>query len=264
MEEYTRAATSDTPAHILYLLDVSRTMKNDLDGRPRIRWLEEALEYTLDFLIDERSYRDEVYRSRYRVSVVTYSSDLDDSLTGGGFVDIKDFWNEGLPEFSPRGETFTKGALERAYQMLRELLQDPLVQERCPAPVVCHVTDGEYNVGGDPAPIAREIKGLRNRDGHVLVVDLFITDELLAAPIKDVRSWKGFVSEEEAAFREKHAKYAHTLFDMSSSLPESYASVLRERGFSLEPGSRMMYPGQSYDLIKLAFVASTSTPFSRG
>ena len=262
MDEYTRFATSDTPAHILYLLDVSGTMNNELQGRPRVRWLEDALAYTLEFLIDERSYRGEVYRPRYRIAIISYSSEVDDSLTGGEFVDVKDFWNEGLPEFSPGGETFTKRAFERAYQMLERLLADPIVQERYPAPIVCHVTDGEYNVGGDPTPIANKVKGLRNRDGHVLVQNLFITDELLATPIEDVRAWKGFMpGEEEVAFKGKQAKYARALFNMSSSLPESYASILKDMGFSLEPGSRMMYPGQNYDLIKLAFVASTITPF---
>lgn len=262
MEEYTRPATSDTPAHILYLLDVSGTMKNNLDGKPRIRWLEKALEYTLDFLIDERSYDGEIYRPRYRIAVITYSSDVDPSLTGGKFVDVKDFWNEGLPEFSPGGETFTKRAFERAFQILEKLLEDTLVQEKCPAPVVCHVTDGQYNLGGDPTSVASKIKGLRNRDGYVLVQNLFITNELLATPIKDVQTWQGFMpKEEETAFKGKYAKYARALFNMSSSLPESYASVLSDLGFSLEFGSRMMYPGQNYDLIKLAFVASTATRF---
>jgi uncharacterized protein YegL len=259
MDEYTQPATSDTPAHILYLLDVSGTMKNDLEGRPRIKWLEDALEYTLDYLIDQRSYDGEVYRPRYKIAIVTYSNRVDDSLTDGEFVDVKDFWNEGLPEFSPSGETFTKGAFEYAYRMLKKLLKDPTVQEKCPAPVVCHVTDGQYNIGGDPTAIASKIKGLRNRDGYVLVQNLFVKDDLLTTPIKDASSWTGFMPEDvETAFK---SKYAHTLFNMSSSLPESYAGVLADADFNLAPGSRMMYPGQNYDLIKLAFVASTATRF---
>jgi len=259
MDEYTQPATSDTPAHILYLLDVSGSMNDNLDGRPRIKWLEEALEYTLEYLIDERSYDGEVYRPRYRIAVVTYSNNINDSLTNGEFVDVKDFWNEGLPEFKPGGETNTTGAFEHAYQMVEKLLKDPKVQEKYPTPVVCHVTDGRYNIKGDPTTTVSKLKGLKNRDGHVLVQNLFIKHDLLVQPIKDVATWRGFMPEDvETAFRDD---YARTLFHMSSALPESYASVLADDGFSLTAGSRMMYPGQNFELIKLAFAASTATRF---
>ena len=128
MDEYVQPATSDTPAHIVYLLDVSGTMSHDLEGKPRVRWLEDALEYTLDYLIDIRSYDGNAYRPRYRIAIITYSNHMDDSLTKGGFLDVLEFWNEGLPEFRPGGETCTKGAFEYAYQMLEKLLEDPKVQ----------------------------------------------------------------------------------------------------------------------------------------
>ena len=38
-----------------------------------------------------------------------------------------------------------------------------------PAPLVCHMTDGEYNSGGDPEPIARSIMQMSVPDGNVLV-----------------------------------------------------------------------------------------------
>jgi len=258
-EEYSIPATSDSPSHIIYLLDASGTMGNDLDGRPRARWLEEALEYALDNMIDRSLKGADVYRPRYRIAVITYSNNVDDSLTGGKFVDVKEFWDAGMPELKPDGQTNTKAAFERAYQLLVDLLKEPEVQKDCPAPLVCHVTDGEYNVGGTPTPVVDKIKGLRNRDGFVLVQNLFISDDLLNSPIRDVNSWPGFMPGDAAtAFKNT---YARTLFDMSSSLPDSYASVLADEGFRLKPGSRMMYPGQNFDLIRLAFAASMSTEF---
>lgn len=262
-EEYSIPATSDTPAHIIYLLDASGTMKENLDGRPRARWLEEALEYALDNMIDRSMKGTQVYRPRYRIAVITYSNDVDDSLTGGEFIDVKEFWDAGIPELQPNGQTNTNAAFEYAYQLLVELLKNSNVQEECPAPLVCHVTDGEYNVGGNPTPTVDKIKGLRNRDGFVLVQNLFISDNLLNSPISNVFSWSGLMpTDAKTAFKEgsKH-KYARALFDMSSSLPDSYASVLADEGFQLKPGSRMMYPGQNFDLIKLAFAASMSTEF---
>ncbi len=258
---YTKLATSDTPAHIVYVLDASGTMGNALEGRTRAEWLSEALTQALDNMID-RSYDDEIYRPRYRIAVITYANDVDATLTKNGFVDVKEFWDEGIPEFKPGGETNTAKALEKAYEILVTLLSDPKIKKDCPAPLVCHVTDGEFNTGGDPKHIAEKIKKLYCDDGYVLFQNLFITDNLLATPINDVNSWEGFTSSSaDQYFKGDRKNYAVTLFDMSSTLPESYASVIQDHTFKLRAGSRMMYPGTSFDLIKLALVTSMSTPF---
>lgn len=261
MSDYTKLATSDTPAHIVYVLDASGTMGNVLDGRTRADWLSEALEHALDNMI-ERSYTDEIYHSRYRIAVITYANEVDATLTNNGFIDVKAFWDSGIPQFKPGGETNTAKALGKAYEILENLLSDSDVKKKCPAPLVCHVTDGEYNTGGDPMPIAEKIKKLRCDDGSVLFQNLFITDGLLATPIKDVNSWTGFTSSNaEQYFKGNKKNYAITLFNMSSTLPDSYASVIQDHNFNLDAGSRMMYPGISFELIKLALVTSMSTPF---
>lgn len=261
MSDYTKLATSDTPAHIVYVLDASGTMGSALDGRTRAYWLSEALQHALDNMID-RSYDDEIYRPRYRIAVITYANEVDASLTKNGFIDVKKFWDDGIPEFKPGGETNTKKALEKAYEILINLLSDSKIKKNCPAPLVCHVTDGEYNTGGDPRPIAEKIRNLSCDDGSVLFQNLFITDDLLATPIKDVKSWMGFVSSgAEQYFKGNKKDYAVALFEMSSTLPEGYASVIQDHNFKLSAGSRMMYPGTSFELIKLALVTSMSTPF---
>ena len=264
MDEYTKLATSDSPAHIIYVLDASGTMDAKLGGRSRAEWLSEALTHALDNMID-RSYDDEIYRPRYKIAVITYSTTVDASLTNNGFMDVKEFWDEGIPEFKPDGETNTAGALEKAYELLASLLNDSHVKSSCPAPLLCHVTDGEYNKGGDPKSIAEKIKKLRCDDGPVLFQNLFITDNLLATPINDVHSWTGFASANaEQYFKGDKKNYAVTLFEMSSTLPVSYSSVIQDHRFKLSAGSRMMYPGTNFDLIKLAFVTSMSTPFKKG
>ncbi len=261
MSDYTKLATSDTPAHYIYVLDASGTMGNNLDGKKRAEWLSDALEHALDSMI-ERSYTDELYHPRYRISVITYANKVDATLTNNGFIDVKQFWDAGIPQFNPGGDTNTNEALKKAYEILENLLSDSHVRKNCPAPLVCHVTDGEYNTGGNPMPIAEKIKKLRCDDGLVLFQNLFITDGLLATPIKNVNSWAGFTSSNaEQYFKGDRKDYAVTLFNMSSNLPRSYASVLQDNGFGLDVGSRMMYPGTSFELIKLALVTSMSTPF---
>ncbi len=265
MSDYTKLATSDTPAHIVYVLDASGTMgtRTVLDGRTRAEWLSDALENVLDGMI-ERSYTDEIYHPRYKIAVITYSNKVDATLTNNGFIDVKQFWDAGIPQFKPGGDTNTHEALKKAYEILENLLGDSNVKRNCPAPLVCHVTDGEYNTGGNPTPIAERIKKLRCDDGSVLFQNLFITDGLLETPIKDkdVKSWAGFTSTNaEQYFKGDRKDYAVTLFNMSSTLPRSYASVVQDNGFGLDVGARMMFPGTSFELIKLALVTAGSTPF---
>lgn len=257
--KYNTPVTTASPAYILYLLDVSGSMSSNLDGRPRIRWLEEALEYTFRPMI-ERSINGGVYRSYYKIAMITYSDNVDDSLTGGDFIDASEFWDAGLPEFRPSGSTNTKAAFERAYQMLSILLEKSNVRENCPAPIICHVTDG-ISSGGDPTPIVNKIKQLRNRDGSVLIVNVFISDDLLNSPIENIQSWHGFMpGDETSAFKNQYARF---LFTISSSLPGSYASALASEGYQLKPGSQMMYPGENFDMIRLAFATSIArTPKS--
>jgi len=250
--QYNAPVTAVSPAYILYLLDVSGSMNSNLDGRPRIRWLEEALEYTFRRMI-ERSINGGVYRSYYKIAMITYSDNADDSLTGGDFIDAGEFWDAGLPEFRPSGQTNTKAAFEHAYQMLYSLLEKSDVRDNCPAPIICHVTDGIYT-GGDPTPIVNKVKQLRNRDGFVLIENLFVSDDLLNSPIEDIHSWHGFMPGDETSALKN--LYARSLFIMSSSLPDSHASTLASEGYQLKPGSQMMYPGQNFDMIRLAFAAS--------
>jgi len=255
-QEYSIPATADSPAHIVYLLDSSGSMANTLNGTPRIDLLFEAFKEILDRMLDKSYKGGEVYRPRYKIAVITYSDETVDDLTEGGFVDLKAFWDAGLPRITPGGNTNTAGAFTRAYQILQVLQNDPEVYDKCPAPLVCHVTDGKYTTA-NPQQIVEQVKSLRLKDGPVLVENLFIADNLVP-PISDVTKWGGLNPNDVSLLQDR---YAATLFHMSSSLPESYAAVMEDEGFSIRSGSKMMYPGQHSSLIKLAFVASGATPF---
>jgi hypothetical protein len=49
---------------------------------------------------------------------------------------------------------------------------------------------------------------------------------------------------------------------MSSSLPDCYAEAIQEDGYRLQPGSKMLFPAASQELIELAFAMSGATPTS--
>jgi hypothetical protein len=114
------------------------------------------------------------------------------------------------------------------------------------------MTDGEYNKG-DPEPIARRLMSMEVPDGNVLVENIYVATSGLDIP--DVSAWPGVSSEDELP-----DQYAKTLFRMSSPIPDSYRSVMREFGYRLESGARMFFPGEEPSLVELGFTMSGATP----
>src|SRR5574341_1536146 len=214
---YTIPATSKTPALIIYLLDVSGSMGEDLGGKPKIEVISDALH-------------------QVAVRMVQRS-------TKG---------TTGAPRLQPMDATDTAAAFREAKRLLQAELAN---LQDCPAPLVCHMTDGEYNSGGDPEPIAREIMQLAVPDGNVLIENIFVTDKALTQAIADPKSWTGINDETPLA-----SPYAETLMRMSSPIPPTYASVMNEVGYKLASGARMLFPGNSPEIVELGFAMSGATP----
>jgi hypothetical protein len=169
----------------------------------------------------------------------------------GGIRTIDQFVRDGVPEFSPRGGTNTAAAFLAAENLLTQEL--PYMQGH-PAPLICHMTDGEYQ-GDDPTPIVQRIMGMGTNDGNVLVENIFITDKLLKAPVTDVYTWSGVVNENDLT-----NDYARALLRMSSPIPDSYLSEMQEFGYNLQKSAPMMFPAQTKELIRMAFTMSGATP----
>jgi len=180
--------------------------------------------------------------------MIAYSDEPIDIL--GGIQTIDEVVQRGSPKLAPIARTDTAAAFMAALDLLKQEL--PYLQGH-PAPMVCHLTDGEFN-GPDPEPIAQEIMRMSNDDGNVLVENIFVGPDLTRQPVLDPYAWPGVQDESELKSR-----YAQKLFHMSSPLPESYASMLEEEGYELEPGSRMLIPGTDQVLIELAFAMSGAT-----
>ncbi len=128
----------------------------------------------------------------------------------------------------------------------------------CPAPLVCHMTDGEYT-GADPEPIARRIMSMSNPDGNVLVENIFMSDQILSQPVLPGKAtaWPGILPGTSLL-----SDYAKKLRSMSSPLPSNYRTVMLERGYSVDGGAVMMLPGDSKELVEMGFAMSMSTPTS--
>jgi hypothetical protein len=245
---YDAVATRNTPALVIYLIDISGSMAEPLDGARKIDHVEQAIENVITKMI-QRSTRGELISPRYRIAMVAYTDDPIDLL--GGVLTIDQVAQRGKIKLTPNHLTNT----DKAFAMARDILQQELPRlTDCPAPMVCHLTDGEFT-GPDPSPIAQEIMAMSNPDGNVLIENIYVGENLTANPIGDIRGWAGL-----ADIGELQSDPAKKLFPISSQLPPSYADVIADDGYALRPGSRMLIPGTNRELIQLAFAMSGATP----
>jgi hypothetical protein len=248
---YEQLATTESPALIIYVLDVSASMSKPLGQKRRIDVVSDALHAAFARLIF-RSTKGARVAPRYRLGLLAYSDHVYDLLDG--VQTITDVAPRGLPQLTPLRTTDPARAFVQVERLLeRELAANPAG----PAPLVCHMTDGEYT-GDDPEPVAKRITAMQNRDGAVLMENIFISDTLLDEPVDDSRRWPGI----DAATPLRN-EYAETLRRLSSTLPYGYRQVLVEEGYQLQPGAPMLLPGTSPELVELGFVMSTATPVAR-
>jgi hypothetical protein len=245
---YEILATSNTPALIVYLLDVSASMNQPLGDRRRIDVVLDALQAALRSMVF-RSTKGSRVSPRYRIALLAYSDHVYDLLDG--VKPVNQVVRLGRPELSPLRTTETAKAFTKAEKLLRAEL--PSLRS-CPAPLVCHMTDGE-NTGEDPEPIARCIMKMAVPDGHVLVENIFISDKVLSKPITDPRKWSGILPGTKLA-----NKYARKLQAISSPVPESYRTMMLEMGYSLDARALMMLPGVNPELVAMGFQMSAATP----
>jgi hypothetical protein len=247
---YSLLATSHSPALIIYVLDLSGSMGHLLDGQRRIDVVSHAIEATLQQMVFRCTKGGRV-SPRYRVAMLAYSNTVHDIYNGVKTIDqVASF---GMPALSTLRLTHTAQAFLAVEQLLVKELPNCA---RCPAPLVCHMTDGEYT-GDDPEPIARRIMAMKTDDGPVLVENIFISDRLLPHPIVNSHSWAGIMADTELS-----NDYAGKLRAISSPLPESYRQTMLDNGYNLQPGALMMLPGLSPELVEMGFVMSMSTPVS--
>src|ERR1017187_1763 len=116
----------------------------------------------------QRSTKGEIVSARYRLAMAAYSDTVLDML--GGIRSIDDVAKKGNPVLSTTGGTNTHGAFVWA----RDILSSEIPRSRGnPAPMVCHLTDGQYT-GSNPGPVVKEIMALSNDDGTVLVENIYL------------------------------------------------------------------------------------------
>lgn len=245
---YETMATQRTPALIIYLLDVSGSMGRKMGEKRRIEVVMDALSVALRQMVF-RSTKGGRMSPRYRIAMLAYSDHVYDLL--GGIKSIEEVAKLGVPELSPQRLTATAKAFQQAEKILKEQL--PSLQD-CPAPLICHMTDGEFT-GDNPEPVVKRIMEMSVPDGNVLVENIFISDNILNETIENYEYWPGITPATKL-----DNEYAQKLARLSSPIPESYRGVMVEFGYHLGEDAVMLFPGNSPELISLGFQMSAATP----
>jgi uncharacterized protein YegL len=247
---YTIPATAKSKALIILLIDKSGSMQDPLPLGEMTTSRLDVLMAGYARLVKElvtRSTKGQVISPRYRMACFAYDEAVVDVLRG--ITSVNEIPRRHLA-LQAGGGTDTAKAFEAAKALLERELPG---MHDCPAPLVFHMTDGEYT-GADPEPIAREIMAMRVPDGHVLVENIFISDTIVPTPIADPRNWPGILPDTTLT-----NEYAQKLRAMSSPLPDTYRQLMAQKGYQLTSGALMMLPGMSPELVSLGFQIAGGT-----
>ena len=244
---YQTQATQQTPAYIIYLLDVSASMNQMMDAggeeKRRIDIVTDALSLAIRQMVF-RSTKGSRLLPRYKLSILAYSDHVFDLLGGVKTIDE-------VARLRPLEKIQTHRLTDtaKAFSVVEKLLQKELPNlQDGPAPVVCHMTDGA-STGEDPELIVRRIMNMSVPDGNVLIENIFISDEIMQEQISNIKKWEGITDE-----------YGAKLQRLSSPIPQSYREMMTEHGFHIADGAVMMFPGTNADLVSLGFQMSAATP----
>ncbi|AMA71852.1 MULTISPECIES: vWA domain-containing protein [Aneurinibacillus] len=250
---YQIQATQQTPAYIIYLLDISASMNLLMDAGGEKKRRMDVVTTALNAAIRQmvfRSTKGSRLSPRYKLSILAYSDNVFDVLGGVKGIDEVARMRP-LENVQTQRLTNTAKAFAVAEKMLHQEL--PNLRD-CPAPLICHMTDGAFT-GEDPEPIVKRIMDIKIPDGNVLVENIFISDEILKTPIENSKKWAGIMPDTLL-----DDEYGEKLKRLSSPLPESYREMMMETGYRIEPGALMLLPGTNADLVSLGFQMSAATP----
>lgn len=244
---YRTEATSNTPALIIYLLDMSDSMSGKIGSETKIDLVSRNMKKVARVMV-QRSMKGMTPHPRYRVAIFAYNDEVRDIFDGA--ITVDQFMNTGIPAMKPSSLTATAKAFMAAEELLKK---EWAGLQHCPAPLICHMTDGEYN-GDDPLPIAERIMRMRTPDGNVLIENIFLDSEALPEQVVDPYVWTGISSESQLV-----STTARHLFRMSSDIPDSYRELFEDRGYSLARNAKLLFPGDTPEMVEAAFSMSGMT-----
>ncbi len=250
---YTKMVTATSPAFIVYLIDISSSMHAQQGQQIDIDVVHKAFERNMMQLLflSTRGHR---VSPRYHIAILAYNQKVYDLIDG--IQPIDKVFEMDIPPFvtdaDASNDTYT------AFLTVEEMLHTHLHRyEASPPPLVCHVTSGAY-AGQDPTEVINRIRGMRVKDGNVLVEHIYVNNmPMLVTPPHDVRQWSGVTLNTE--FTDNHAgRYAQKLREMSSPIPLIYQreAINRKRKYSIASDAIMLFPAHDVALLDMGFEIS--------
>jgi hypothetical protein len=236
---YSIPATSENPALVIFLIDLSGSMEKRTGSRTRLELAREIIENKIVRMI-QLSTTGVAIRKRYRVAMLGYNEVVFDLL--GGIKPLDEIANLGIPLMG----TDTISEASRAFQYVTSLIQIELPgMQNCPAPLVCHITDGGFT-GDDPGVAVLQLQQLSVPDGNVLVETILTANQSFLEQVRDLRKWQGIRSTTPL-----DSQCLQTWQKVCSQIPESYQMFLHESGYEIAGDAVMIWPGFAPELYEL-------------
>ena len=140
------------------------------------------------------------------------------------------------------GSTNAAAAMEHARDLVSASLSGA---QAYTALTVLHLTDGQYNLGGDPSTHMQAIRALDSAATPVVLMNVYVNPQREAEEIAFPAEFTG-------------SAYGRLLFEQSSVLPAWMRSELeRELNRPLEPGARAFVMNASSTAISMALRCGT-------
>ena len=245
--DYNLGWGSQHPGHLVYLVDLSGSMKKD----NKIGQVMDALHKSLRLLLTKCT-AGKTLLERFTVSIIGYHSDIV-PLFSGGVQDLRSLIAKGVstgkPLFDieeggiaePKWQTYMTNAFDEARRDIEQWISSSNGRQ-CPAPIVINITDGQPEeknkslevCANEALQAARQLTSVKTPDGNVLLYNLHIGNSGNLSEIILP------VGRPNSTGNEREDQRIQFLYDSASVLTEKIARVANSFEIPAHAGSHGM------------------------
>jgi hypothetical protein len=163
-------------------------------------------------------------------------------------------------------DTYMTEAFNQVYSLLKstEMIYE---YDSCAAPLIVHITDGyDTDPRKNVVQMAQKIQDLQtDKGGNVLISTTYIGPQIIPPPA-DIKAWPGI--NPSTQFKDNFINVGNTLSAISSLIPDNLRKLINNydeeigtgfQQYNLQPGSRMLFPGNQTNMVQLSLTAASAT-----
>lgn len=252
---YDAQISRENPGCLIFLIDQSGSMDNEIDGRAKKEVVADAINRVLENLVINCTRgNDPKPRDYFDVGVWGYGDDRVRRAFDEDLVSITKL--SGIARRMEKGsavrfEPVAGGntPMAEAFRTILPVLRDWTA--RRPGsfpPTVINLTDGEYT-GDNPASAARQLMELGTDDGRLILINCHISSGNGGAMVSFPSGPAGLTG------------WAAELFAMSTALPACMRQRAKGHGYELKPGARgYVFNADVQTMIKLYDIGTPANP----